>query len=386
MLTTVLILALGMTRQDWYRFEPEAKNFRVELPDKPNDASSRTIKNAAGRSELTTAQLKTSDAVYSIQVTVNVRDVDPKTFDDGIRQFAAAKGAMLGTVHEIRVDGNPGREFEVTEQLAEGQKRSKMRWVVSGNSLFMLSVSAKPGSNLPTNADRFLGSLEIGGANLADRPLVQPEEVKDREITVKEADTGEEKSKAAPKSPAKAPSRKSAAAPKITVSSIPRNAKSYPAEDLQDLSRSFEKERDGFRDVGPAGSVLVGVQVTYIERFGGPKVRSAQPIFRSGSGQNHYLGKIHGEVVPPVTAFVAKPGYAVGGLITHTGLTVDGFCLVFMKVDGDRLDPGDTYNSPWIGDEKGGGPGQVSSKGEVVVGLQGRSGNEVFALGLTALK
>jgi hypothetical protein len=387
MLTTVLILALGMARQDWYTFEPEAKNFRVELPDKPNNTSSRTINNAAGRSQLTTAQLITSDAVYLIQVTENVGKVDPRTFDDGVRQFTAAKDAMPGAVREITVDGNPGREFDITERLAEGQKRSKMRWVASGNSLFMLTVSGKPGANVPANADRFLGSLEIGGVNVVDRPGVnKTEKVEDAEITVKEADTGEEKSKAASKTPAKATSRKSAAPPKITVSSIPRNAKSYPAEDLQDLSRSFGKDRDGFRDVGPAGSVLVGVQVSYIERFGGPKVRSAQPIFRSGSGPTHYLGKIHGEVVPPVTAFVARPGYAVGGLITHTGLTVDGFCLVFMKVDGDRLDPGDTYKSPWTGDEKGGGPGEVFSRGEVVVGLQGRSGNEVFALGLTALK
>jgi hypothetical protein len=57
MLTTLLILALGMARLDWYTFEPEAKNFRVELPDKPNNTSNRTINNAAGRSQLTTAQL-----------------------------------------------------------------------------------------------------------------------------------------------------------------------------------------------------------------------------------------------------------------------------------------------------------------------------------------
>jgi hypothetical protein len=150
------------------------------------------------------------------------------------------------------------------------------------------------------------------------------------------------------------------------------------------VSRSYVgRERDGFRDVGPAGSVLVGVRVSYIERFGGPKVGSAQPIYRSG--KNHYLGRIYGSVVGPVTTVVARPGYAVGGLVTHTGLTVDGFGMVFMKVDDDRLDPDDTYNSPWIGDTKGGSPGEVNSNGRIV-GLQGRSGGEVFALGLTTRK
>jgi hypothetical protein len=35
---------------------------------------------------------------------------------------------------------------------------------------------------------------------------------------------------------------------------------------------------------------------------------------------------------------------------THTGLTVDGFELVFMRIDGDRLDTSEAYTSPWLGD------------------------------------
>jgi hypothetical protein len=161
--------------------------------------------------------------------------------------------------------------------------------------------------------------------------------------------------------------------------------KTYPAEDLQDLPRSYlERERNGFRDLGPAGSVLVGVRVSYIERFGGLKIRSVQPIYRLGGA--YYQGRIYGEYVGPFATFVAAPGYAVGGLVTHTGLTVDGFGMVFMKVNGDHLEPDDTYNSPWIGDKKGGGPGGVTSQGDLVVGLQGRAEREVNALGLTILK
>jgi hypothetical protein len=170
---------------------------------------------------------------------------------------------------------------------------------------------------------------------------------------------------------------------KVTLSRLPRNAKPYPAEDLVDLSRSFSQDRDGFRDIGPTESVLVGVRATYIERFGGPKVRSLQPIYRIGT--KYYGGRIYGEMIGPVTTVVARPGYAVGGLVTHTGLTLDGFGIVFMKVDEDRLDPNDTYKSPWIGDKQGGGPGDVMSTGQLVVGLQGRSGSEVNAVGLIAL-
>src|SRR4051812_33851883 len=103
MLTTVFVLALGMAWQDWYTLEPESKDFRVELPNKPNNTSSRTINNAAGRSQLTSAELKISDSVYLIQVTENNGKVDPKTLDDGIRQFAAARKATLGAIREITV-------------------------------------------------------------------------------------------------------------------------------------------------------------------------------------------------------------------------------------------------------------------------------------------
>ncbi len=365
MLTAIVFLAVGMTQQDWYTFEPQGKHYRVELPNKPNHTSSRTVTRASGRTQLTTAQLNRSGAIYSIQVTENRAKIDPRTLDDGIRRFAAANQATLGTVTPISVDGNPGRDFELTERVAGGQRHSKRRWVTSGSSLFMLTVAAAPGAKVPAEADRFLGSLGIGGAQTAA--------------------AGENEAKAAPQSPGNGAGRALAPAAEVTPSDVPLDAKSYPSEDLEDLSRSYlGKDRDGFRDVGPAGSVLVGVEVSYIERFGGPKVRSAQPIYRVGDGL--YRGLVHGEVVGPVTTVIAKPGYAVGGLVTHAGLTVDGFRMVFMKVNGDRLDPDDSYNSPWIGDEKGGNPGDVASKGGLVVGLQGRSGKEVNALGLTALK
>ena len=427
MVTTIFFLAAGMVQQAWYPFEPQGKTFRVELPSKPSSTASRTANSAVGQVQLTTAQTSTPDATYSIRVSEHGPKIDPNTLDDGIQQFAALNHATLGTVAPIMVGENPGREVELTEPSDRGPKRSKMWWVVSGSSLIRLTVAGKPGAPLPADADRFLASLEIGGVKAAARGPGKAEEpvaartepaapapgggrsndpgqaTRDRakadaagappartetadgvEVTV-EGDKPDEPSKPESNSPASAPTRKSTGPAKLVISRIPRSAKPYPQQDLEDLTRSFaEKERDGFRDVGPAGSVLVGVRVSYIERFGGPKISSAQPIYRSG--KSHYLGRIYGIVASPVTTAFAKPGYAVGGLITHTGLTVDGFRMVYMKVDGDRLDPNDTYNSPWLGDLQGGGPGEVMTRGGLVVGLQGRAGNEVNALGLTALR
>ncbi len=53
-----------------------------------------------------------------------------------------------------------------------------------------------------------------------------------------------------------------------------------------------------------------------------------------------------------------------------------------MKIDGDRLDPEDSYKSDWLGDEKGGNPRDVSSDGKIPVGLQGSAGKEVYGLGM----
>lgn len=142
----------------------------------------------------------------------------------------------------------------------------------------------------------------------------------------------------------------------------------------------FGGNRGRFLDVAPAGGVLVGVSASYITRFGGPKISSVKPIYRVG--ERLVDGKRYGKLLGKETKAVAKPGYAVGAIKTHTGLTVDGFEMVFMRVNGDHLEADDAYNSPWLGDVKGGSPRDVSSEGKVPVGLQGRAGQEVNALGL----
>ena len=143
-------------------------------------------------------------------------------------------------------------------------------------------------------------------------------------------------------------------------------------------------DRDRFFDIAPAGGVLVGARVSYIMKGGGPKISSIQPIYRVG--EKLVDGERRGGLLGEETTAVAKAGYAVGAINTHTGLTVDGFEMVFMRIDGDRLDSSDSYTSSWLGDEKGGSPRDVSSEGKVPVGLQGRAGKEVYGLGLIVEK
>ncbi|SIO57109.1 Planctomycete cytochrome C [Singulisphaera sp. GP187] len=161
--------------------------------------------------------------------------------------------------------------------------------------------------------------------------------------------------------------------------------KGYAPDRLADVPPTFwGGDRDKFRDIGPVGSVLVGVRISTHLFFGGPKISSVQPIYRVGT--RLIEGKRHGTVASTETTTVAKSDYAVGGFRTHTGLGVDGFEIVYMRIKNGRLVPTDSYTSPWLGDPNGGSPKDVFSSGEVPVGLQGRSTKAIHALGLIIAK
>ncbi len=384
MCTALIVLALGLAPGDWFTYEPDAKNFRVELPSKPNSTATRTIRNSAGEARLTTVALRASDATYTVQVTETTRKINNNSLDDGVHRFAASRQATLEDVSKISLENRPGREFTMTEIAPGGDIRVKARWFTTDKALFVLTVAASPGRDFPADTNRFLASLRFTTQKpfkAADEPKLATFPDNDSPTVVDTNDDDDAK----PKADSKTTSAKPKALGRITISRIPKSAKPYPEENLEGLGRrQFANDRDGFREVGPVGSVLVGFRATYIERFGGPKVRSLQPIYRSG--KSYYQGRIYGEMVGPVATVVARPGYAVGGLVTHTGLTLDGFGIVFMKVNGEQLDVGDSYNSPWIGDRKGGSPANVNTNGSIIVGIHGRSGKEVNGLSLIGLK
>jgi hypothetical protein len=114
-------------------------------------------------------------------------------------------------------------------------------------------------------------------------------------------------------------------------------------------------------------------------------LKSAQGIYLSG--EERKLGELSGDPEgKTLEEIVAKPGYAVGGLIARGTQRVDQMKIIFMRISGPRLIPGDSYESPWIG--AGGSRDEVKlvGDGSPVVGLVGRRGGDVDALGLLYLK
>lgn len=135
-----------------------------------------------------------------------------------------------------------------------------------------------------------------------------------------------------------------------------------------------------FDDSPNGGGLLTGVRVTIGPVFGNPCLTSVQPLFRTESGKAE--GSLHGQKTGDVKTAEAKAGYAVGAVVAKTGLAVDGFKLVFMRVHDMSLDPKDKYESEWFGGRGGSPETTLGGDGKPLVGIHGRSGDGLDAIGV----
>ncbi|QEG25958.1 Serine protease Do-like HtrA [Gemmata obscuriglobus] len=137
-----------------------------------------------------------------------------------------------------------------------------------------------------------------------------------------------------------------------------------------------------FKTIGPAGAILIGLEVRF-GKFGSTDIaRAVRPIYRV-DGEEEF-GRQFGRDMRGAITLKAKDGYAVGAIIGKAGWWCNGFALTFMKVKPDgTLDPKDSYDSPWVGFDGRGEVFKVSGDGAPVVGIVGKIvGAETTALGL----
>lgn len=132
-------------------------------------------------------------------------------------------------------------------------------------------------------------------------------------------------------------------------------------------------------------SVLVGFDYTTATFYGGHlTIKSLRPIFHTSEGD--VVGKWHGVPHRTPKRIRAKPGYVVAGVIAKSGHRLDGMRVIFMKVEYDRLNPDETYRSNWIGGRGGGPIVQLAGDGDAIIGLYGRQGHDLDALGFVQVK
>jgi serine/threonine protein kinase len=137
-----------------------------------------------------------------------------------------------------------------------------------------------------------------------------------------------------------------------------------------------------YEDYARESGVLVGLRVLWVDQ-GLQVLKSTQALFSSGSGIQE--GPVRGKAAGPFKEIVAKPGYAVGGLLARGTIRVNGIKIIFMKIAGLGLDPGDRYESEWLGD-RGAGEVKLGGDGTYVLGICGGAFEDVDSLGLLMLR
>ncbi len=125
-----------------------------------------------------------------------------------------------------------------------------------------------------------------------------------------------------------------------------------------------------FRDTAPAKGMLVGFEVGLGKWATNDIVSAIRPIYVNARGEEA-LGSQHGTVNGQTIRVKAKPGYAIGAITAKSMAALDGFSVTFMKIDKDRLNPADKYESEWVGGKGGAEEATVGGDGTPAIGIVG---------------
>lgn len=394
-------------------FADEGENFRISFPD-PGPGETKEVTTPGGEKiivrkpvqpQILDQQIKTpfgtktvrifkvdlpDGTIYSVAVTQIGRllgmgaDADA-ILDSGVD--GAAKQWDIKHRQPIELGPYPGRlvRFEAHPGQSTEKGIGCFRAFLIGDRLYQV-VAVGPESKVdPQELDEFTDSFAI----LKGVPVIAKRASAAAPKQVSTAAVAPSPSPAPTPAPAPAPPP-ARTAPATVVGPGPDPAKpaeipltiAFSPEKLADLPRAqLGGDQGSFREIAPAGGLLVGARAGHIDAFGGNKVGAIWPVYQVGG--EYRIGSRAGKEIEPSVTVLARPGYAVGAINTRAGLLLDGFQLVFMKVKDGRLDPNDAYQSDWLGDSKGGGEETVSGDGRLVVGLHGRAGKgEVNALGI----
>jgi hypothetical protein len=143
----------------------------------------------------------------------------------------------------------------------------------------------------------------------------------------------------------------------------------------------------------PRGSVvkpsspglLVGFEYTTAGFKGRRIIKSIAATFLTAQGKE--TSRVYGTPTKGDTQIViARPGYAVGGLVADATDRCNGFKIIFMRVHGAILDAEDSYESEWIGGKQAATPDKLGGDGRPVVAAQILSGSDVDTIGLVLTK
>ncbi len=128
-----------------------------------------------------------------------------------------------------------------------------------------------------------------------------------------------------------------------------------------------------YQMLGTNNEPIIGFRVTTARWDGKSIVRTLQPVYPSDNS------------VVIRSMVVARPGYAVGGVVVDGDDHVTAMQVIFMRILPHGLSVKDSYESDWIGEPTGDTTTVLGGRGEFVIGIYGRKGMNVDALGLLLL-
>lgn len=149
-----------------------------------------------------------------------------------------------------------------------------------------------------------------------------------------------------------------------------------PASEMRDLHQ--------YSDYAPDRSYLVGIETTCPSESHNDKLffNSLRPLYFNPESDSELLKGASFGGTGSGRHFItrARPGYAVAAIVYHqSGTTVDGYRLVFDRVDGDHFDTSDSYPGKWIGAK---GKIIADSKGALVLGIRADVGRDIHTFTL----
>ena len=171
-------------------------------------------------------------------------------------------------------------------------------------------------------------------------------------------------------------------APATPLAPAPADARPKSTASLYDRVRqvvlenkTVETQRLGigdiaYREVPEDGSIMVGMEVTYVPFFTHNVIKSVRPIYQRADG-TRYDGAICGNPTQDRERVVAKEGYAIGGAAIQSGMGIDAMQLTFMEIGADGLNPNKSYLSKWLGGYGGSDAKMFLNDGRPIVGVAG---------------
>ncbi len=126
------------------------------------------------------------------------------------------------------------------------------------------------------------------------------------------------------------------------------------------------------------GGVLIGFDVS-IGTFN--KIVGLRPIFHTASGK--VPGPLVGSATSKNARFVARDGYAVGGLSVRSGIGIDGLSITFFEMGEKGLNSANQYSTNWLGGgHSSRSPTVLGGDGSPIIGIYGHRDAKIMGLGV----